>query len=95
LHQIAPEAEEELFLLWRYLLRESGNVATADRVVYSITQRYQLLQQHPHMGRRRADLASGLYSFPVGNYIILYRIEGDDIRIVHVFHGSRDIAQLM
>lgn len=49
------------------------------------------------MGRRRDDdLARGLRSFPVGNYIIVYCIElncikEEDAAILHVFHGSRDI----
>ena len=44
------------------------------------------------MGRRRDnDLAPGLRSFSVGNYVIVYCIEEEDAAIVHVLHGSRDI----
>jgi plasmid stabilization system protein ParE len=39
-------------------------------------------------------LRPGLRSFPVGEYIILYRFEGEDVLILHVMHGSRDIQAL-
>jgi plasmid stabilization system protein ParE len=31
---------------------------------------------------------------PVGDYVILYRINGEDVLILHVIHGRRDIAAL-
>lgn len=91
---LAPEARVELDGIWDYVEEQSGSPAVADKVVFSITKRFAALTQYPYMGRRRNDLGPGLFSFPVGKYIILYRIE-DDVRIVHVFHGSRDIARLM
>jgi plasmid stabilization system protein ParE len=33
-------------------------------------------------------------SFPVGKYIILYCIEDEDVRILHVVRGSRNIQAL-
>jgi plasmid stabilization system protein ParE len=44
------------------------------------------------MGRSRdEDLRPGLRSFPVGEYIIIYRIEDDDVVILHVVIGGRNI----
>jgi hypothetical protein len=40
-------------------------------------------------------LRPGLRSFPVLQYVIVYRIEDDDVVILHVFHGSRDIESLL
>jgi toxin ParE1/3/4 len=57
---------------------------------------FGLLAQHPQIGRRRdADLRPGLRSFSVGEYVIVYRIEGEDVLILHVMRGSRDIAGLL
>ena len=48
------------------------------------------------MGRARdEDLRSGLRSFPVGEYVIIYRILDEDILILRVLHGSRDIEALL
>jgi len=68
----------------------SGAVA-ADSVIDAITERFYLLSQFPRMGRPRADLRPGLRSFPVGQYVIIYTIEGADVEILHVFHGRQDI----
>ncbi len=46
------------------------------------------------MGRARPELPSGLRSFPVGNYLILYRPTDYGVEIVRVVHGSRDIEAL-
>ena len=44
------------------------------------------------MGRQRDDdLRPGIRTFPVGEYIIAYRIERDDVLILRVLRGSRDI----
>ena len=61
----------------------------------SITDRFFLLATHPHLGRRRdEDLRPGLRSFPVGEYVIVYRVEGEDVLILRALRGSRDIEAL-
>jgi toxin ParE1/3/4 len=58
--------------------------------------RESLLAGHPHIGRHRdEDLRPGLRSFPVGEYVIIYRVEGKDVLILHIFRGSRDIEALL
>jgi toxin ParE1/3/4 len=91
-HRVAPQAEAELDNIWYYVAKESGSVEIADRLIDSITERYYLLACHPHIGRHRdEDLRPGLRSFPVGEYVIVYRVEEKDVLILHVFRGSRDI----
>ena len=64
----------------------------AGHLIDAITDRFWLLAKNPQIGRRRdSDLRPGLRSFPVGEYIIIYRTEGDDAIILHVMRGSRDI----
>jgi plasmid stabilization system protein ParE len=46
--------------------------------------------------RGRSEIArSGLRSFLVGEYVIIYRVEENDVLILHVFRGSRDIEALL
>lgn len=92
-HRLAPEAKTDLVELWFYVAGERS-IETADRLVDSITARFLLLSTHPHVGRRRDDLRTGIHSFPVGNYVVLYRIEGDDVVIQRVVRGSRDLEAL-
>lgn len=94
-HRLAPEAETELDDIWYHVARESQSIETADRVVDSITDRFFLLATYSHIGRRRdEDLRPGLRSFPAGDYIILYRVEADDVLILHIIRVSRDIEGL-
>ena len=44
------------------------------------------------MGRARdEDLRPGVRSVPAGEYVIFYRVREQDVRILHVLHGRRDI----
>jgi toxin ParE1/3/4 len=95
-HRVASEAEAELDNIWYYVAKESGSVDIADRLIDFISARFHLLACHPHVGRRRdEDLRPGLRSFPVGEYVIIYRLEKDDALILHVLRGSRDIEALL
>ena len=95
-HRLAPEVETELDDIWYYIARESGSIEVADRLIDSITDRFFLLAGHPYVGRRRdQDLRPGLRSFPVGEYVIIYRVEENDVLILHVIRGSRDIEALL
>lgn len=68
----------------------------ADRLVDSIIHRFVLLATHPYMGRARdKDLRSGIRSFPVGEYMILYRIENEDVLILRVLRAARNIENLI
>ena len=95
-HRLAPQAEAELDDIWYYPAKESQSIEVADRVIDSITERFFLLATYPHLGRRRdEDLRPGLRSFPVGEYVIIHRVEGEDLLILHVIRGSRDIEALL
>jgi toxin ParE1/3/4 len=94
-HRLASEAEIELDDIWLYVAKKSGSMDVADRLLDSISSRFYLLARYPFMGRSRdEDLRPGLRSFPIGEYIIIYRIEGDDVAILHVVPGSRNIQAL-
>lgn len=74
---------------------QSGSVETAERVIESIYSQFFLRYVYPRAGRRRDDLRPGVRSFGVGEYIVLYRVEGDDALIQRVVRGSRDLQALM
>jgi toxin ParE1/3/4 len=94
-HCIAPDAEAELDSIWLYIAKRSGSMDIADRLIDSITARFCLLAQNPFLGRSRDyDLRPGLRSFAVGNYVIIYRPENEDVLILHVVHGNQNIQAL-
>jgi len=94
--RVAVEAETELDEIWSYVAVESGDAEVAKRLITSITDHFFLLSKHPQLGRSRDhDLRPGLRSLTVGQYVILHRIEGRDVLILHVFHGRRDLRALL
>ena len=89
------QADSDLDDIWYYVASKGGSVEIADRLIDSITERFFLLANHPNIGRARdADLRAGLRSFPVGEYVIVYRKEGADVLILRVVRGSRNIEAL-
>jgi len=94
--RVSAEAEAELDEIWLYVATESGDADTAQRLINSITDHFFILSKRPHMGRRRDhDLRPGLRSLSVGAYVIIHRIEGRDVLILHVYHGRRDLKTLL
>ena len=89
-HRLSLDARADLDELWLFVA-SNGSVEAADRLVDAIAARFHMLAQHPEAGRRRDDdLRPGVRTFPVGEYVIAYRLEGDDVLILRVIRGSRD-----
>ena len=93
--RVSAQVESELDDIWLYIAMESASINVADRVVDSITQQFFLLSKHPYSGRRRDDLRAGLRSVTVGSYVVIYQVKGDDVLILHVVHGRRDIKEIV
>jgi toxin ParE1/3/4 len=95
-HRLAAAARSDLDHIWDYSFEGSGRTELADQMVDSITLRFHLLTAYPAMGRVRDDeLGEGTRSFPIGDYVIVYRIVGNDVLILRVAHGRRDLKALM
>jgi toxin ParE1/3/4 len=94
-HRVAPRAERDLDDIWYYVAKESGSIETANRLIDTITDRFFFLAGFPYLGRSRGeDLGVGSRSFAVGEYIIVYCLEAEDVLILRVAHGRRDIEAL-
>ena len=94
--RFGTQVEADLDGIWAYVAKESGSVDVANRVIDSITDHFFLLSRHPQLGRRRDnDLRRGLRSLSVSGYVITYRTEKQDVLILHVVHGRRDIQALL
>jgi toxin ParE1/3/4 len=94
-HRVAQRASADLDDIWYYVAKESASVEIANRLIDSITNRFFLLASHPHLGRSRDDdFGIGTRSFPVAEYLIVYCVENQDVLILRVAHGSRDIEAL-
>jgi toxin ParE1/3/4 len=94
-HIRAPQADSDLNDIWYYVATNCGGIEIADRLIDSITGRFLVLAAYPNIGRSRdEDLRPGLRSFPVGEYVIIYRVHEGDVVILRVLRGSRNIEAL-
>jgi toxin ParE1/3/4 len=90
---LTAKAEEDLLDIWLYIATE--NPDAADHMLDSINVKFQLLAENPELGPARPDIAPELRYFPVGNYLILYRLAPKAIEIVRVVHGMRNLGALL
>ena len=55
---------------------------------------FETLAENPKAGRERDEISSGLRSFPVGNYLVFYRLWASEIGIVRLTHAARDLDEI-
>ena len=81
--------------IWLYVAKESGSIEIANRLIDTLTDRFLALGRFPRIGRSRdEDFGPGYRSLAAGEYVIVYSIEGDDVLILRVVHGRRDLERL-
>ncbi|MCC7424396.1 MAG: type II toxin-antitoxin system RelE/ParE family toxin [Planctomycetaceae bacterium] len=85
---ISPRAQSDLREIRAYVAQH--NQEAAGRIIRSIRDRIKLLARHPGLGQRREEISPDLRNFPVGRYVIFYRIDGQTLIILRVLHGSQD-----
>lgn len=71
------------------------NRDAAERLVRRIDARIKSLADFPELGPERPEIAPGMRMLVEGNYLILYRIEPEQIVIVRIVHGARDLIDLL
>ena len=90
-----PEAEADLDNIWLYIAKESQSIERAELTPDRFSIVFSRLTSNPYMGRKRDDIRPGYRSFPVGSYIVFYRLIGaDQILVLRVVHGRRDLEQV-
>lgn len=91
---VAPEAEDDLRQIWRFLLEEAG-LALANQIQGELVDAFEGLVDVPGKGHKRPDLTSrDVLFFCVYQYMIVYR-RAELVEIVAVLHGKRDVKRLL
>ena len=84
-----PRARSDFDEIWDYIADDSET--RADSFIDKIDKSLRTLSKNPRIGRLRDELGECLYSFPIGRYLIFYRVITGGIEVVRVLHSSRDI----
>ena len=94
-HRLAPRAEADLDEIWYYVAKETGSMETANRLIDTLTERFLVLASFPYLGRSREDdFGPGYRSLAAGEFVMVYCIENQDVLILRVVYGRRDLERL-
>ena len=92
---ITPEASRDLDSIFDFIAQD--NVASAWKVAEAAQHTFELLVEHPALGRiRNFENHVGIRSIPIRGfekYLVFYRIEEKAVRIIRILHGARDLSQ--
>ncbi len=87
---ITAYAKADLWEIYTYIARDKPDVA--QKFIRKLRLQARALANAPRLGRsREVDLLADIYSFPVGNYILFYKLQPGGIILIRVLHGSRDL----
>lgn len=89
---VSPQAAQDLQEINDYLFTK--NPDTASNFLDTIGKKFEILANFPNMGRKRDELLTSLRSFPVDDYLIFYRQIEEEIEIVRIVSGYRDLEAL-
>ncbi len=82
-------AKFDLEDIWSYIAED--NIQAADSLYSNIQERFKMLSESPHIGKNRPEIGEGIRSFPIGNYVVFYRVVSEGVFISRLLHGKRDI----
>ena len=85
-------AKADLIDVWLFIAED--NVAAADAYIDRLQQVCVLIAENPLMGSDRTDIAEGVSSFAVDDYMIYYEHHNKRITVLRVWHAARDPANL-
>ncbi len=89
---VTPRAQSDLDDIWLPVALDSPSAA--DRLIDLIVARCQDLTDYPRLGPARPEIAPEARMLVIGDYIVLYRIDGADAVVVRVVHGARQLKDL-
>ncbi len=90
---ISEQARRDILDVWHYIATDS--VEAANRVSFDIINAIEKLAKLPGLGHFRPDVRSRkLRCYCIFSYIIIYRVDPDQLVVIRVVHGARDFRKL-
>lgn len=85
----SPRAKRDVRGILKYLAERYESAAA--QFATDLADRMRLIAGQPRMGRARDDPGVGFRTVVVGRYVVVYSFTDDDLRILRIIHGSRDV----
>ena len=90
--ELSRKAQADLDDIRDFSVSEFGN-ERAIAYLDAIEQSFRRLLDHPRIGTSRAELRSGVRSYPIGEHRIYYRLTADRVSVIRLLHKSVDDAR--
>lgn len=90
--RITFPASQDLDAISEYFLEKS--IDAGERFVETFNQKCQQLVHYPYIGKSYAHLRPGLRGLSLMGYIIFYRVIGNDVEILRVISGYRNLQNV-
>lgn len=90
----SPAARQDLVDIWEFVAGD--DIDAADRLFERLMEACRRIGSMPAIGHERPDLTSAEVRFwPVRSYLIVYRAGEDEVEVVRILSGYRDVAALL
>lgn len=89
---VSPPAQQDLMEIRRYIAQR--NAVAADQTIKRIRDRFKLLRRHPGAGQACEWISPSIRCFPVGRYVIFYRVELEIVIVLRILHAAQDASAL-
>ena len=90
---ITPLAGFDLEEIGDYIAQD--NPARAGSFVAELRAQCEKICRNPAGYRRRPELSDGLRSCAHGNYVIFFASTAEQVTIIRILHGARDIPEVL
>ena len=89
----SPRADLDIEEIGDYIARDNPRRALS--FIEEIRAHCVRVAETPTVFPAREDLAPGLKMAVHGNYLILFQVQADTVRVERIVHGARKITDLM
>ena len=91
--RLSPHVPGDLEEIAEFIANDSPRHAL--RILRLLRARMKEIAKQPALYRLRPELGSDARLAAVGQYVILFRIRANAVRIERIVHGSRDLVQIL
>jgi len=88
-YELSNRADEDLSEVYVFSHRRFGE-SHADAYLQALEERFLMLAEQPHLGRRIDHIHKGYFRFEYASHSIFYKLKKNGIFVVRVLHQSMD-----
>jgi toxin ParE1/3/4 len=91
--RLTKTATNDIEQITDFIAQQSG-LQQSETFLSKLDAKFANIVTFPQIGRKRSEILPNLRSVPLDKYLILYLLIGEDVEILRVVSGYRDLARL-